>query len=457
MSGKSPSSVRHFERRQRAGIAPAERASPAPATPGFAIMFGYPGEGAASNGKRPKRMTAVELGAEYGQENQESRRQRRMEAFNPSYRRQIRSLTAGEPTLEDLADTFPALLFALCTGYGTAPKRQRSIELVRSGAGLREAAAALGLAWWLRRLPAQAFSEPVPTFPDTPDYALRIASLIPREAHRAPGWLRRVGQAQEAAGSDYALWMARQPEPDWSEEALTFMAAWAWFAGQPGLLGHRLLRRPWSADMSFRRAREEMTAWRQRVRLIEYLGSGIETPWLADASVGGFSFVALRTVDDFIAESDALDNCLDQYADRLNSGQTAVFSIRKGMRHVACVEIGLHDQEASMPAIVQLRGVRNRRAPPEVWQAAYAWLGGQRLEPLSPERHAPKAMQRLSARRRLWQPYIAFLEASGRAQAFRRAVMERPRLPRARRGRPRGLGAAPPLLRARLELDRKDG
>ena len=71
--------------------------------------------------------------------------------------------------------------------------------------------------------------------------------------------------------------------------------------------------------MSFKRAREELAAWRQRLRLIECLGPGIESPWLADGTASGFDFVALRTVDDFIAESEALENCLDQYADQLHS------------------------------------------------------------------------------------------------------------------------------------------
>ena len=207
------------------------------------------------------------------------------------------------------------------------------------------------------------------------------------------------------------------------------MAAWAWFSGRPGLLGHRLLRRPWTPGMSFKRAREELAAWRQRLRLIECLGPGIESPWLADGTASGFDFVALRTVEDFVAESEALENCLDQYADQLHTGLTAVFSIRKGARRIACVEIGLHDEEVSMPNIVQLRAARNRRAPPEIWQATYSWLGGQRLVPLSPLRHAPRPMQRIEARRQLWNPYLEVLEGTRHAGPFRRAVFQQMRAP----------------------------
>ena len=368
----------------------------------------------------------------------QARRQRRLEAFHPWCRRYVAEFTCCSNELEDLADTFPALLFALVSGYGTAATREHTFELVATGASLREAADALGLPWWLRRLPPAAFTEPLPTFPLEPNFSQHIANLIPREERVLAIWLARVSHALETAGDAYALWLARQRDlvgPP--EDLFAFMAAWAWFSSRPGLLGHRLLRRPWTPAMSFKRAREELTAWRQRLRLIETLGPGIETPWLADATAGGFDFVALRTVEDFIAESEALENCLDQYADQLHTGLTAVFSIRKGTRRVACVEIGLHDEEVSMPNIVQLRGVRNRRAPPEIWQATYSWLGGQRLVPLSPMRHAPRPLQRIEARRALWSPYLATLDGTRHAGAFRRLVLHPARVPAPDVRRPR--------------------
>src|SRR5262249_57518785 len=115
-------------------------------------------------------------------------------------------------------------------------------------------------------------------------------------------------------------------------------AVWGGFRGQRGLLGQRLVRKPWTTAMSLRRADEEGAAWRERLRLIDCLGSGIETSWLTDGSACGLRFVALRTVDDFITESALLENCLDQYADHLLSGTAAVYSIRKGERRIACVE-----------------------------------------------------------------------------------------------------------------------
>ena len=381
-------------------------------------------------------------------ESVELRRELRLDAFDPEYRRFIRELTSCSTALEDLADSFPGLLFALASNYATPVQREQAFEMVYEGMPLREVADVLGLPWWLRKLPPRAFAAPLPRFPLDQDFTFRISNLIPRDEQFLPIWLTHVGHACEASGPAYALWVARQTElTDPLSDMFRVMAAWAWFSQRDHLPGHRLLRRPWSVDMSFKRAREELGAWRQRLRLVECLGPGIESPWLADGTGHGFEFVALRTVDDFIAESEALDNCLDQYADQLHAGLTAVFSIRKGGRRMACVEIGLHDEDVTMPAIVQLRGMRNRRAPPEVWQATYAWMGSQALEPLSPERHVPKPIRRAEARRKLWGPYLEFLSGTPHEAPFRRLMLEQTSARRELRRRP---GAMPRAMRARL-------
>src|SRR4051794_21817691 len=90
------------------------------------------------------------------QETAAARRQRRIDGFHPCCRRYVAELTCCAGELEDLADTFPGLLFALVTRYGTAENRERAFDLVAAGAPLRQAADTLGLAWWLRKLPAPA-------------------------------------------------------------------------------------------------------------------------------------------------------------------------------------------------------------------------------------------------------------------------------------------------------------
>ena len=269
--------------------------------------------------------------------------------LSPLHRRAHRCCAASSRTWPT---AFPALLFALVTGYAT-PSSSASAPSSSSatGAPLREAADALGLAWWLRRLPAQAFTAPLPAFPLDRDFSFRIANLIPRDERRVAD-LARAREPCLRGRRTAPMRCGSRASTTWPARRRTCSRSWRrgpGSAGSPGLLGHRLLRRPWTPEMSFKRAREELAAWRQRLRLIECLGPGIESPWLADGTAAGFDFVALRTVDDFIAESEALENCLDQYADQLHTGLTAVFSIRKGARRVACVEIGLHDEEVTMP------------------------------------------------------------------------------------------------------------
>src|SRR5689334_15581976 len=107
-------------------------------------------------------MTAVKPDSQTAvREVAQSRREQRLDAFHPKYRRFIRDLTSCSSALEDLADSFPGLLFALASNYATAARRERAFDLVCDGASLREACDVLGLPWWLRKVPAHAFVAPL--------------------------------------------------------------------------------------------------------------------------------------------------------------------------------------------------------------------------------------------------------------------------------------------------------
>jgi hypothetical protein len=216
-------------------------------------------------------------------------------------------------------------------------------------------------------------------------------------------WIARHGLALAGAMSD-------------SRRAL--LIAWAWASHASGTQAHALVRRPWSAELGIKRTLEEFTAWSQRIALLEWLGSGRLKPWVRDAEVYGFRFATLRTVEEFIATAEALDNCLEQYADRLRTGSCTVASVSRGGRIIACVELSPHETDVSMPGIVQLRGARNRRAAIDVWQATYAWLGAHPVDAFSPDRLVPPAADRLETRRRLWGPYLDDLARQPGGGAF---------------------------------------
>ncbi len=358
-------------------------------------------------------MTVLSADHALVQDVSDRRRSRRIQAFHPAVRARIAELTSTSRAIEDLADSFPALLFALATGYGTPAGRRQALRLVTEGLPLKPAAAAAGVAWWARRLPAQAFCEPLHPLPDDEAFNERIASLLPARPEQARSWLWMVSYGAQACHAGLALWAAswasRQPrtfDAVIDRDQYRYLAAWAWHAAHVASPGYHFLRRPWTPQMGLRRATDELAVWRRRLRLTLCLGEGIDEPWIADGAALGFTFVALRTPADFMAESEAMDNCLDQFADRLEAGRSRVYSVRKGGRSVANLELCAEELEIGMPIIRQLRGPRNRRTQPDIWQATYAWLGSQPLRPLmpSPVEHTSTELRR--AARAFWKPYL---------------------------------------------------
>ncbi len=362
------------------------------------------------------------------------RRERRIADFQANVRPRIASLTHGVPRLEDLADSFPALLFALAAGYNPGPARDKAITLALEGATLRHIAETLDLPVWLRRLPAGTFTELMPQLPCDADFALRLGSFVPAERRRAQAWFIAVTDAYLAGGREFALWTAR----NWSvlmgamlPQRVGLVSAWYWYSSQQGTRGHTLLLSGWDTRRSTSALSDDINVWIKRIALVEWLGNGAFEPWIPDAQIGVYEFQALRRAEDYIAAAAELDNCLEQFAGRLANGVSMVARIVRSGRIVACIEVGLHEIDPTMPAIVQLRGHKNKRVPAELWRKAYDWLSHAPIEPFAPERLTPPAADRMAARQDLWAPYIAHFEAhadpAGKVAAHR---LKRTLLPR---------------------------
>lgn len=338
------------------------------------------------------------------------RQRLRIGAFGEANRATVSALASAAPNLSDLSESFPALLFALATGYGREQDQSAALQLVLAGAPLRDVADALALPHWLRHLPAEAFTTALPDVPRDAAFSSRIADFLPQRPELAGPWLNRVLHAARAANPETALWIARlhrTQTPIMGEHSFRYLLAWAWHADQPGTAGHALLRRPWSPAMGLSRALEEVRVWQRRLALAVCLGSAPQQVWLDDGSALGYEIIALRTAAEFLAESVAMNNCLDQFADHMETGASRVFSIRRSGRPVADVEIGIRDRHVGVPTVLQVRATRNRLAGPEVWRAVYAWLGNQPLKMVVVER--PDAAARKRERRRILAPYIDHL------------------------------------------------
>jgi len=329
-----------------------------------------------------------------------------LDKFIEAYREPIRQLCASSLSIADLASSFPGLLFALASGYGTQGARDRCIAAVRDGRPLKDAAALLGLAWWLRRLPAEAFTIPLSTLPDSAEFNRRIVNHVPTESWKAAGWLDRVQLTRELANDDVALWMAWRSKgvPRLRDaNRLILLCAWAWFSNRPGTIGASLVRQPFEPSLGLRRALDEAETWRKRSELAVALGDGVQDTWFEAGSARGYDFVPIAQLPDFLSEAQSMDNCLDQFAPQIQLRRTRLFSVRKAGKPVADLEIAPHEEDPTMPTIEQLRGPGNRRAAPGVWQAVFTWLSMQPTRSLTANRSS--TTQARAAARRLWQPY----------------------------------------------------
>lgn len=310
--------------------------------------------------------------------------------FAASERRNIRKLVRSTPRLAELALVFPGAAYALATARGPLAARKRAVVLVEEGAPLRSVARALDLPLWLRRLPPEAFLGPLPALPASEAFARRIANRLPVSIGESAFWLASVAFAARACHEDFALWLAEQPlyaEPGDAVRLFGVLAAYAWFSGVDASRAHELIVVPWRPEIAFDTALCAAKSWLNRLRLVLQLSPGVITDaWLVPGSAMGYAFIPLLDQRAVLDEAQAMQNCADQYAERIARDRCRLFSVRRNGVRAATLEIGPHPRETGVLAIVQLKSRHNMPAPVEVWRAAHAWLSAQdglkRLPPM---------------------------------------------------------------------------
>jgi hypothetical protein len=308
--------------------------------------------------------------------------QSNIEQYHPSVRASLRRLVRASANVADLANVFPAALYAIATRRGPAAHRRRALQQLESGAQLRDVAKTLDLAFWLRRLPPQAFKGPLGTLPASDMFSRRIVNHLPGGDTDPAFWLAAVDFGAKAADDYFAIWLSEKRifgEAGDPQRLLTILAAYAWYSSADQTRARNLIGVPWRPEMAFDTAVCAAKSWLNRIRLVLQVPAGtISDPWLMPGEAGDFTFVALLSDAEILAESHAMQNCADQYADRIARDKCRLYSIRrKGMR-VATLEIGPHPREVNVLAITQLKSRHNLGASAEIWQAAHLWMSQQR-------------------------------------------------------------------------------
>ncbi len=329
--------------------------------------------------------------------------------FITPVRQPLRRLIRRSTRYADLATVFPGAAFVLAGKHLSSQRRRFAGELVENGAALKAVARAMDLPYWLRRLPPEAFTAPLPKLPDSESFSRRIATRLPRRRRESAFWLQSLAFAVEAAHDDFALWLSEQPvfdQADDPRELFAVLAAYAWFSREGGARARDLIVVPWRPEVSFDTALCAAKSWFNRIRLVLQLAPGtICDAWMDAGLLNGYRFVPLTDKSSIIEESHAMQNCTDQYADRLVRDKCRLFSVRRGNARVATLEIGPHFRETGVLTVTQLKARHNMPAPVEVWQATYAWLATQsglkRLPPMKP----PERPLDEEAWRELMAPY----------------------------------------------------
>ena len=329
--------------------------------------------------------------------------------FAPHARRELRRLIRSSRRVSELASIFPGALFALATRRGPPAARLCALAAIENGAPLKTVASALGLPMWMRKLPPEAFDTLPDRLPMAETFARQVANRMPRSADESAMWLKTLLFAEEACSADFAIWLAGQPiytDDGQPHKLIPVLATYAWYSGQMNTQAFRLIVVPWRPEIAFDTALCAAKSWFNRVRLVLQLPEGIlSDSWLKPGAALGYTFEPLLDQKCILNEAHFMQNCADQYAERIVREKCRLFSVRRNGARVATLEVGPHARETGVLAINQLKSRHNMAASGEVWQAAYSWMSSQqalkRMSPLAlTERHWDQA-----AWRALLQPY----------------------------------------------------
>jgi hypothetical protein len=337
-----------------------------------------------------------------------ARLERCLRRYSVTAQAAVRAAAALHPRIADLAVSFPALLFALAMPRRDADAA-RAFDAAIEGRPLAEVAQAAGVPLWLRRLPVDALTKPLPWLPDSDLFRRRIVNHLPRSPKLAPIWLETVAFAAQWAHEPFAIWIARElthGPKDIKRDQLRLLCLWAWFSLHPGTIGQRLIDKPWQPALRFKTALDGAWAWHARVGLHINLGEApIADTWLTPGFMYNYEFVPLRCADEIVAEAVAMKNCLKTYGANLAHNRSRLWSVRMNGRRVATLQTG-HQFSDPLITIRDMAGERNRDVSVEVWWAARQWLNQQDLPAIDTKWHRwGTAPLDAGVWRALWRPY----------------------------------------------------
>ncbi|MEO1280420.1 MAG: PcfJ domain-containing protein [Pseudomonadota bacterium] len=301
--------------------------------------------------------------------------------FPKVYRRRLRRLVSGSAPLSDLLVSFPAAAFALVSGFGTVDGRGNAVALIKAGASLKAVSEVLGLPFWARKLPPEAFAAPIGDLPSDADFGRRMMNQLPKDNDVTDLWLGAVLEALRVGDQPFALWVAGQKKLSLLDHPLRpaviwLLAAFAWASRNDQAAGFNSINKRWSKGTALKTAQRAAAEWALRLiaeaeRQPAKRGPGRYSLRNRQA---GYAVVVLQTAAELNEEGRLMNHCVGTYANEVARGHCLIFGIRRDGHRVATMEVRCSRNPEALPHIAQLQGPGNSRVSAEVRERVRMWL-----------------------------------------------------------------------------------
>ena len=129
------------------------------------------------------------------------------------------------------------------------------------------------------------------------------------------------------------------------------------------------MRRPFS------QAAFEAASWLERVVQLRCADVDAADAWSAPSKSGGYRIYPLTTPEELIEEGDVMNNCMATYVGAVGRGDCLIFSVRRGRRTVADLEIRPKARSGEF-FVAQFEGAGNTDPAPRVRRAVERWVLG---------------------------------------------------------------------------------
>jgi hypothetical protein len=261
-------------------------------------------------------------------------------------------------------------------------RKSDAIHLVDRGARLRDVAGVMNIPMALRHIKPGVAHWTRDVLCRYPEFLNFIPDTTPRQRI----WLIVVSWATNKVDAQFGEWAARHvPEirgrtHNEVGNFLSDIVDWA----RPDKDGRAFITRPFTSSMSLKTVTKLSAEWHEAVaNNLDGPNSAFPTPWYPAAKLGDYEIIPIEDAATLYREGAAMHHCVGTYADRVQSAELCVYSVRRKAERVATLALGRHNGQAY---VEQMRGACNTEPTKAIVTPVLRWLKAQK--PVKPDMEA---------------------------------------------------------------------